>query len=221
MIMEIKDFLVNEIDKRAELSKYFKETVKIEPTVVNVDEESEQEEIEIDKQAVIDYLNKSGYKLTQENYDLAEKMLKNMRGKELRETVANGAASRIQYQYKTVNHLNDMSVEELQPLLNVALLNTLNEISARLDDLNRKVQEPKSVRYDYKIETIRDKQFFGAGGTNTVMLNNIISKYASQGYRISNVFTNELGKNAHTVGGVNYNSTIDEVVLIFEKKIYS
>lgn len=211
--MDIKNYLVSEIDKREELSKHFKEKVKVE-VVDDVSEgENNPEEIEIDRQTVIEYLNKSGYKLTQENYDLAERMLKNMRGKELREAIVQGDASRVQEKYKIVNHLNDMSVEELQSLLNIALLNTLNEIDNKLSDLHTKTQ---NIKYDYKIETIRDS----GGATNVYKLSTIINNYASQGYRVVSVFTNELGKNAVSVGGIGVNSTVDQVVVIFEKPIY-
>ena len=38
-------------------------------------------------------------------------------------------------------------------------------------------------------------------------------------YRIANMFTNELGKNSISIGGIGTNSTCDEVVVLFERPV--
>ena len=205
--MELKDYLIKEINKRTEISSSFKERVKI-TTVDDSTEETDVAEIEIDQKTVIDYLNKSGYKLTQENYDLAEKMLKKMQGQELVRTIKNGALPSM-IKYKNVDHLYDLSIEELQSLYNVAILNTLNEIAKKLPD-------PQNIRYDYRIEKVKDS----GGATNITALSQVINRYSSLGYRVISVFTNELGVNSANIAGINLNSTADEVVVIFEKAIY-
>lgn len=204
--MDIKEFLIKELNKREELTQPFKEKVLVEETTV-LDNSNGQ--IVIDKNTVMEYLMKSGYELTQANYDMAEQMLMSMETDKLKNTLNNAGKVPEDRRYKIINHLYDMSVEELQSLLNVALLNALNSISN-----NTSISKIK--RYEYAVEVIKDF----AGGTNVIKLNGVLKEYANKGYRVVSVFTNELGKNAVSVGGIGINSTDDQVVVIFEKPIY-
>lgn len=73
--------------------------------------------------------------------------------------------------------------------------------------------------YEYDVVTVHDFQ----GRTDTNSLKKILIRYSVQGWRLKTAFTNEIG--SHMVGGaivgvgVGSNSTSDEVVLIFERKI--
>ena len=73
--------------------------------------------------------------------------------------------------------------------------------------------------YEYDVVTVHDSH----GRTDTNNLKKTLIRYSIQGWRLKTAFTNEIG--SHMVGGaivgvgVGSNSTSDEVVLIFERKI--
>ncbi len=203
--MEIKDFIIKEINQREELASAFKEEVEIEE---KNDEKYNQEEIKVDKEIVIDYLMKSGYELTPDNYNRAEQMLLSMESDKLANTLIN-AGKTDRKRYKTINHLYDLSVDELNSLLNNAMLNALNSI-------NNNTLQPRIEKYEYAIEVVKDTM----GATNILKLSSVINKYSNEGYRVVSAFTNEIGKNAVSINGVGVNSTSDQVVIIFERPVY-
>lgn len=202
--MDIKEFLVRELNRREEFTKSFKEKIPLEEFEQS-QSDNDTETVALSKEVVMDYLLKSGYDLTPENYERAEQMLASMEGNKLKSTLKN-AGNMEQKKYKTIDHLNDLSIEELNSLLNVAILNALNTISE---------QTERVARYTYAIEVINDR----GGGTDVKTLSSVINRYAADGYRVVNVFTNELGKNATSIGGFGVNSTVDQVVVIFEKEV--
>lgn len=73
--------------------------------------------------------------------------------------------------------------------------------------------------YEYDVVTVHDSQ----GRTDTNNLKKTLIRYSVQGWRLKTAFTNEIGSNmvgGAIVGvGIGSNSTSDEVVLIFERKI--
>lgn len=73
--------------------------------------------------------------------------------------------------------------------------------------------------YEYDVVTVHDSQ----GRTDTNNLKKTLIRYSVQGWRLKTAFTNEIGSNmvgGDIVGvGIGSNSTSDEVVLIFERKI--
>ncbi len=71
--------------------------------------------------------------------------------------------------------------------------------------------------YEYAVEIVTDNEL---GGTDLEVLDATLKRYASQGWRLINTFTNELGENAHfdPVKRVTINSTMDQIVLIFERR---
>lgn len=75
--------------------------------------------------------------------------------------------------------------------------------------------------YEYDVVTVTDRN----GRTNISNLKKALIRYSVQGWRLKSAFTNEIGTNmigTAIVGvGVGSNSTSDEVVLIFERKIRS
>lgn len=200
--MNLKEFLIDELSKVDDFSEKFKEKIPISETT----NDSGQYPIEVSREVIIDYLNKSGYELSDENYKLAEKMLLSMEQDKLKTTLENAGKSS-EKKYKIINHLNDFELEELNSLLNIAVLKVINEINAR----NR-----SAVKYEYKVITIQDI----GGRTNTNSLRTALADYGNKGYKVVSIFTNELGKNSISVGGVGVNSTADEVVVVFEKPIY-
>ncbi|MBR4555618.1 MAG: hypothetical protein IKO27_08530 [Ruminococcus sp.] len=203
--MDIKTFLVKELNRREDLAKPFKEKISIE----EFEKDDEPEEVTVSKEVVVDYLLKSGYDLTPDNYERAEQMLRSMEGTKLKSTLKN-AGKMDEQRYKTIDHLNDLTVEELNSLLNIAVLNALNNISNQLNNINN-----SATKYTYSIERIHDSR----GATNVRHMTEVINRYAANGYRVVSIFTNELGKNVTSVGGFGVNSTVDEVIIVFEKPL--
>lgn len=70
--------------------------------------------------------------------------------------------------------------------------------------------------YEYTLDVINDK---ASGAANIDAIQQSLQKYASEGWRLVTIFTNEIGKNAISVGGIGINATMDQSILIFERKI--
>lgn len=74
--------------------------------------------------------------------------------------------------------------------------------------------------YEYEIESITDS---ATGYINKGELKELLTRYASKGWRLKFALTNELGINKSSVGyggfAAGTNATIDETLLIFERKV--
>ena len=70
----------------------------------------------------------------------------------------------------------------------------------------------EDVKYEYDIVTVDNKL---TGNINKDKIKKIIKHYASHGWRLHTIYTNELGKNAIAP----FNATACEDVLVFEKKV--
>jgi hypothetical protein len=204
--MDLKSLLIAELGKIDSISSKFMENVPISREASDIELLNQADTIEVSRELVLDYLNKSGYELNQQNYDMAYQMLSTMEKENLKKTLVSAENKTKQHRYKTVNHLFDLSNDELNYLTNIAILHSLNKIES-----NTRIKY-----YDYVVESVRDIN----GGTDIRSLSSLLSKYSEKGYRVSKIFTNELGKNAVSVGGIGLNSTEDQVVIIFEKPIY-
>ncbi len=90
----------------------------------------------------------------------------------------------------------------------------LDEKDEQIAALRRRIND----NYEYAVEIITDSD---DGGTDFNTLVRTLDKYSRQGWRLVNTFTNELGENAHFDAATNtrYNSTMDQVILIFERRI--
>lgn len=88
------------------------------------------------------------------------------------------------------------------------------------EELQAKTSELLKInsQYEYKVEIVRDN---ADGSTNVTLMENTISRFATQGWRLINCYTNETGKNSKYVGvggfGEESNATMDETVLVFER----
>lgn len=204
IIFDLNDFLINELSKISGFKDTFLEKVRVEDNI-DANSESEQQEIEINREVILEYLTKSGYELTQANYDMAEQMLKSKDANKLASTLKN-AGKMSEPKYNTVNHLYDLSVDELKSLLSLEILNRLTSIDNHIS----------KTKYTYAVEIVKDSS---GGKTNSSALIYLLNEYGKEGYKLVSAFTNELGKNAVSVGNFGINSTADEVVLIFEKSI--
>lgn len=74
--------------------------------------------------------------------------------------------------------------------------------------------------YEYATEVISDNR---SGGMNVTLLNEVLQRYAKNGWRLHTAISNELGKNSTTIGlggiSAGVNATMDQTVLIFERMI--
>lgn len=202
--MNLKELLISELGNIDGIGELYMESVPIE----NSTHEESTEKIVLDRSVVIDYLYKSGYELNDTNYAMAEQMLMSLEQNELNSTIQNaGKIPQGKPRYKTVNHLFELSDEELKSLSNIAIIKLLNDIKHNTSD----------VTYKYAVEVIRDV----GGATNVRLLSQVLENYSSRGYRVRSIFTNELGVNSVSFSGMGSNSTADQVVVIFEKKIYN
>lgn len=202
--MNLKELLISELGNIDGIGELYMESVPIEDST----HEEPTENIVLDRSVVIDYLYKSGYELNDTNYAMAEQMLMSLEQNELNSTIQNaGKIPQGERRYKTVNHLFELSDEELKSLSNIAIIKLLNDIKHRTSD----------VTYEYAVEVIKDV----GGATNVTLLSQVLENYSSRGYRVRSIFTNELGVNSVSVSGMGFNSTADQVVVVFEKKIYN
>lgn len=91
-----------------------------------------------------------------------------------------------------------------------------NEIAKIYNE--RLEQYKKNPFYEYDYIVVSNK---ADGSTNKETIKDIIESHAMQGWRLVTMYSNEIGKNAVTVGGVGGNVTICEDVLVFERCIKS
>lgn len=194
--MNLQEILFKEINDNMLLKNELRELVERNITkVVKVDADDA-----ISKERVIEYLKDTGMQLTQKNYEMASRFLQN----KLKDVDENGEIQMTFTEQEYINHLGDFSVDEMNSLINVCILRRLQKIEEELKE---------EQYYEYDIRTVYDIK----GATNISVLSELITQYAEKGYRVKNVFVNELGKNALSVGGVGVNTTSDQVVIIFER----
>lgn len=83
---------------------------------------------------------------------------------------------------------------------------------------NRLEQYKRNPYYEYDYIVIRNNS---DGTTDRNKVAETIEKHAFQGWRLVTMYSNEIGKDALTVGGVGANSTMCEDILLFERCIKS
>ena len=80
--------------------------------------------------------------------------------------------------------------------------------------------ERKHKKYEYAVETVRDRD---NGGADETALNDMLSMYGEKGWKLKFCFTDEVGIESHSATVAGYttgtNATINEIVLIFEKEV--
>ena len=97
---------------------------------------------------------------------------------------------------------------------NVVTTIEYNEIAKMYN--NRLEQYKKNPLYEYDYIVVPNKS---DGSTDKEHIKETIDSHAMQGWRLLTMYSNEIGKNAITVGGVGGNVTICEDVLVFERCI--
>lgn len=81
---------------------------------------------------------------------------------------------------------------------------------------NAATQYSKNAYYEYCVETILDTS---TGSFNKEQVQNVLTNYSLDGWRLHTAFSNELGKNAIAALGFGVNGTVEETILIFERCI--
>ncbi len=191
--MELKDILFKEITESDLLKDRLIETITEENEVAVEKVPTSEEEL---RQSIIKYMRETGIELTQANYDHVLKMFKS-------NTDENNVLHQTVKKVTEINTLEKYSQEEMQELLQICILKQLEKLTMSKDE-----------EYEYEVESVIDK----SGGTDITQLTNTINFYAKRGWRVISVFTNELGKNSLSIAGAGINSTVDEVVVVFERR---
>ncbi len=157
------------------------------------------------RKLVMDYMSNHGITLSQDNYDYVANQLKNNQDNkgELHETVK---------KTKQINTLEEYSLEDMKDILQVCLLR-------QCEKLEKQLKQQINARYEYAVESVVDS----GGSTDTRKMSSLINSYAKQGWHVKTIFTNELGHNVSSVSvgmvGSGTNYTVDEVVIVFEKRV--
>lgn len=191
--MNLRDILYNELKSNRILEEELFEIIKEEKILNRKDGD-----VAVTDEEVFQYLRNNNYPITSDNCEMTKKHLMNTN------------VSITQIKETEVNHLDEFTEDDMKDLIDVCILK-------KLVNLDKKINSRQKIKYEYKIYTVRDK---GNGSVDVDALSAIINRMASEGYRVKNVFTNELGKNSVSVAGIGVNSTMDQVVVIFEREIY-
>lgn len=154
------------------------------------------------KSLVIEYLNEKGYPFTPENINLVARMFQTNGGTYIRRN------------HKTIEHdeFEGISDEDVDIFLYLKILELFKELKDNITSKNF---------MDYAVEIINDNQ---NGSTNIQKLTTILKERSEKGWKLVNTFTNELGVNSHIEqsilsNNVRVNSTVDQIVMIFERPI--
>lgn len=198
--MNLKEILYNELSGNALLKSELEEVIEKEITKTYSTTINEERKPIVTKETVLDYLKTNGMVLSQDNFDYVQRYLEN----KAQDCNQNGEIELKSRERVCINHLNEFSEDEMKTLLDICILRKLSEIEKRVTC----VQE-----YEYIVHSFED-----VGGTTTISkLSDVINGYAERGFRIKDVVVNEIGKNAVAIGGVGINSTVNELIVIFER----
>lgn len=78
----------------------------------------------------------------------------------------------------------------------------------------------RNPHFEYEVIVVDD---LSDGEMDKDEVQEMLSKYSAEGWRLHSIFTNEVGKTAGAVRvtmlGVSINATIDQTVLVFERCI--
>lgn len=199
----MKDLLFSEITESNILRDKLIQEIEEEYVANEYDmNETAQDETAFQKM-VIEYMQKKGLELTQTNYDWVVKSFQE-------NTDENSKFQEKLTRTKTVNLLSQYSPEELNDIVQLCILRECQNIYKEL--------KASKNEYEYAAVSVVDRN----GRADTSSMNHIMNSYAEKGWRVVSSFTNEIGVNSTSVGigsiASNVNSTVDEVIIIFERK---
>lgn len=194
--MNLQEILYKELSTDLRLQEELKEIIEknVTKTVkINIDRNSSSEKI-------MECLAEAGVQVNQKNYRFFQSKLKEMN--------QNNEIQMSFTEQECINHLDSFSADDMNSLINVCLLRRLKKIEEKLCE---------EQLYEYDIQRVIDVK----GATNISELSDMITQHAKCGYRVKNIFVNELGKNAMALLGLGINETADEVIILFERPICS
>lgn len=80
--------------------------------------------------------------------------------------------------------------------------------------------EASNMKYEYLVKSFIDES---TGDTDPELLERLINNYARQGWRLKQIYTNEIGKNSVGIGfgglGSQTNATMERTFVIFEREV--
>lgn len=208
--MNIKEILIRQIYESGFMRNQLFEIIE-EKKIVDVEIETFSDESVSLEQKAVNYCLERGMSTYPDNIERVKQFLLKQKSNNA-EVIKKVVKQEITEKKPTSSILENATTEELRILLESCNLYVNNQI---LCELVSKKTLP-STRYEYDIETIRDLQH---GETNIPFLLDIIQKRAKDGWCVKNIFANELGKNAFSVMNVGVNSTISEIIVLFERII--
>lgn len=71
-------------------------------------------------------------------------------------------------------------------------------------------------QYEYAVEKLNDL----VGDSDTEELSKLLNDYASKGWRVISIHTNNIGRNLASLGGIVSNTSTDEMVIVFERRVF-
>ena len=208
----MEEFLKQQIKKElisSNVARTWSETQSVSEEVTVSDEQRNNDDnigissegVRYYKSLVSKYLNDNGYPFTQENVDMVAKMF---------------SANNDGYVKSTVETVKKSDLDALEgDQLDIYIK---SKIASILSQFRQDFQMHQFMTYE--IDIVSDKP---GGATDVEGLKRSLRWRSERGWRLKNVFTNEVGKNSSSVSvgsltsGIN--STIDQVILIYERPV--
>lgn len=156
---------------------------------VNPDDIAETETgVKYNRRLALAYMKDNGYQLSPENIELVAKKF---------------GVEKIMVKKKNAvvhSEIDNIDDNDLNTLIGFNILKKLTTL--------------KKVEYEYSIESVRD-----SGGVISIgEAQTMLAQKALAGWRLKEVVSNEMGKNAVSVAGVGVNSTSNILYFIFERQ---
>lgn len=165
---------------------------------------------------IMAYISEKGYDYSESTIEMVGKLLSQQKAEESNDE-SNDSEQEYVFQdvIKFYDNVEDFSDEDIRMYLQYLLLQSSDNM---LKALNETILNNNKEKKQYAVEQIYDGR---NGSVDTKQLSSVLNKYAANGWRLKSSFVNELGSNSTQarVGSFSSgtNSTIDQIVLIFEK----
>lgn len=208
MTRKLKDEIIEYL-KANSISKNVVVNRKVKKEVTELDENigKNSNGIYYDKRKVLAYLKENMYEINEQNIDIAAKIC----------SLTDEEVANMSFQKKIVEK------NEKALLIDAELLDD-EDLSDYLGFMILKqlvaLRNVGTYHKQYMVEVVSDSR---NGHTDVSQLQTTLNKYANQGWILKSCFTNEVGHNENSIGYGGFvagtNSTVDQIVLIFEKDV--
>lgn len=204
---------------REEISKYLKQH-----SYTILHKKVEKEKVKVakntcDMSEIMAYISEKGYDYSESTIEMVGKLLSQQKAEESNDE-SNDSEQEYVFQdvIKFYDNVEDFSDEDIRMYLQYLLLQSSDNLLKALNETILNNDKEKNGKKQYAVEQIYDGR---NGSVDTKQLSSVLNKYAANGWRLKSSFVNELGSNSTQarVGSFSSgtNSTIDQIVLIFEK----